>query len=72
MSDSFGYLTQKGYCAGGRCLTWPVLIGEFSAPSPKARGDDATVYGLADYINNVGAARDGRHSRIMYWFYWCW
>ena len=35
-------------------------------------GDDATVYGLADYINNVGAARDGRHSRIMYWFYWCW
>eukprot|EP00878_Enallax_costatus_P037071 GHUV01041821.1.p1 GENE.GHUV01041821.1~~GHUV01041821.1.p1 ORF type:complete len:108 (-),score=8.62 GHUV01041821.1:347-670(-) len=32
MSDSFGYLTKKGYCAGGKCLQWPVLMGEFSAP----------------------------------------
>lgn len=32
MSDSFGYLTKKGYCAAGKCLKWPVLMGEFSAP----------------------------------------
>lgn len=32
MSDSFGYLTTKGYCSKGRCLKWPVLMGEFSAP----------------------------------------
>lgn len=31
MSDSFGYLTTKGYCSG-KCLRWPVLMGEFSAP----------------------------------------
>lgn len=32
MSDSFGYLTTQGYCAQGKCLKWPVLLGEFSAP----------------------------------------
>lgn len=32
LRDSFGYLRTKGYCAGAKCLKWPVLLGEFSAP----------------------------------------
>ncbi len=32
LSDSFGYLTARGYCAGGKCSKWPVLLGDFSAP----------------------------------------
>ena len=27
--------------------------------------------GLVDYINNAGAARDGRHEAIDLWFFWC-
>jgi hypothetical protein len=72
MSDSFGYLTTKGFCDGGKCLKWPVLLGEFSAPHKGAPQDYATVEGLVDYINNAGAARDGRHEPINLWFFWCW
>ena len=28
--------------------------------------------GLVDYINNRGAAADGRHNKIDNWFFWCW
>jgi hypothetical protein len=72
MSDSFGYLTAKGYCAGGNCLKWPVLIGEFSAPHSGAPGDYATMDGLVDYINNAGDAKDGRHTTITNWFFCKW
>ncbi|KAI8476670.1 MAG: glycoside hydrolase superfamily [Monoraphidium minutum] len=72
LSDSFGYLTTKGYCAGGKCLKWPVLLGEFSAPHGGAPGDYKAVEGLVKYINNEGEARDGRHEPIHLWFFWCW
>eukprot|EP00775_Hariotina_reticulata_P013833 gene13833-13954_t len=72
MSDSFGYLTTKGYCSGGKCLKWPVLVGEFSAPHAGAPGDYPTMEGLVNYFNNAGAANDGRHTPITNWFYWCW
>lgn len=69
MSDSFGYLTIKGYCAGGNCLKWPVLLGEFSAPHGGAAGDYPTMDGLVNYINNAGDAKDGRHTAITNWFF---
>lgn len=70
MSDSFGYLTTQGYCtAGNTCLKWPVLLGEFSAPHAGAAGDSATIDGLVDYINNAGAGKDGRHTKITNWFF---
>ncbi|KAF8057110.1 PRY3 [Scenedesmus sp. PABB004] len=72
MSDSFGYLTTKGYCAAGKCLKWPVLLGEFSAPHAGAPGDYATMRGLVSYVKNEGTANDGRHTAITNWFYWCW
>jgi hypothetical protein len=69
MSDSFGYLTTKGYCSGGKCLQWPVLLGEFSAPHSGAPGDAATMEGLVAYINNAGEGKDGRHTPITNWFF---
>jgi hypothetical protein len=48
MSDSFGYLTQKGFSSGGKTVRWPVLIGEFSAPHAGAPGDYATMDGFVD------------------------
>lgn len=78
LDDSFGYLTTRGFCGGGgggggsrRCLTWPVLIGEFSAPNPGAPGDRATMEGFVEYVNNAGAARDASRGAIS-WFYWAW
>lgn len=72
LSDSFGYLTTKGYCANSKCLKWPVLLGEFSAPHAGAPEDYAAVEGLVQYITNQGQARDGRHEPIHLWFFWCW
>jgi hypothetical protein len=72
MSDSFGYLSTQGYCSAGKCLKWPVLLGEFSAPHGGAPQDHAAAAGLVQYINNAGPARDGRHDAISLWFYWCW
>jgi hypothetical protein len=72
LSDSFGYLTTKGYCADGKCLKWPVLLGEFSAPHGGAPQDAAAVQGLVNYINNAGDARDGRHQPIDLWFFCEW
>ena len=49
LSDSFGYLTTKGYCAAGKCLKWPVLLGEFSAPhakAPQVLGRSATTHSM--------------------------
>jgi aryl-phospho-beta-D-glucosidase BglC (GH1 family) len=28
--------------------------------------------GLVNYFNNAGTAKDGRHTSITNWFYWCW
>jgi hypothetical protein len=63
LADSFGYLSKKGYCAAGKCLKWPVLLGEFSAPHAGAPGDYAAAAGLVQFINS---------EPINLWFYWCW
>lgn len=62
----------QGYCSDGKCLKWPVLLGEFSAPHGGAPGDAATLEGLVQYINNAGDARDGRHTAITMWFFCEW
>jgi hypothetical protein len=62
----------QGYCLDGKCLKWPVLLGEFSAPHGGAPGDAATLEGLVQYINNAGDARDGRHTAITMWFFCEW
>ncbi|KIZ06654.1 hypothetical protein MNEG_1306 [Monoraphidium neglectum] len=72
MSDSFGYLSTKGYCGKNKCLKWPVLLGEFSAPHSGAPQDTNAVEGLVKYINNEGDAKDGRHEPINLWFFWTW
>jgi hypothetical protein len=72
MSESFGYLTQKGYCtAGNPCKVFPVALGEFGSTFTDSR-DLQTMPDIASYLNNTGAAVDGHHAAIPNWFYWAW
>jgi hypothetical protein len=44
------------------------LVGAVLAPG--APGDYNTMEGLIQYMNNEGAAKDGRHVKMNYWFFW--
>jgi hypothetical protein len=44
------------------------LLGAVLAPG--APGDYNTMEGLIQYMNNEGAAKDGRHVKMNYWFFW--
>ncbi|WP_068470682.1 cellulase family glycosylhydrolase [Candidatus Protochlamydia phocaeensis] len=71
LTESFGYLTQQGYCFGGTCKIFPVALGEFGSRFSDSR-DLQTMPDLAAYFNNTGAAADGKHHKISSWFYWSW
>lgn len=72
LSNSFGYLTQQGYCDGnGNCKVFPVAIGEFGSRFGSST-DIQSMQDIAAYLNNSGAAADGRHQAIPNWFYWSW
>jgi len=73
LSTSFGTKTQEpGYCnSNGDCIIFPIAIGEFG--SKFEMEDDITFMNdFADYLNNEGPAKDGRHVAIPNWFYWSW
>ena len=70
LTTSFGYLTQPGYC-NGSCKTFPVAIGEFGSLFTDAN-DVQSMQDFAKYLNNTGAAVDGKHHAIKNWFYWSW
>lgn len=70
LSESFGYLTQSGYC-NDSCKTFPVAIGEFG--SRFIESDDlVSMQDIAKYLNNSQDALDGKHRSIPNWFYWSW
>ncbi|HSX37466.1 MAG TPA: cellulase family glycosylhydrolase, partial [Chlamydiales bacterium] len=73
LSESFGYLTQGGFCPAGSttCKVFPVALGEFGSTFTDAR-DLQTMPDLASYLNNTGSAADGQHKAIKNWFYWDW
>lgn len=72
MTESFGYLTQQGFCTGSSpCKLFPVALGEFGSKFTDSR-DLQSMPDIASYLNNAGAAADGKHSAIPNWFYWCW
>jgi hypothetical protein len=72
MTESFGYLTEQGFCIGsGQCKVFPVAIGEFGSKFTDSR-DLQSMPDIASYLNNVGAAADGKHIAIPNWFYWDW
>ncbi len=72
LSASFGYLTQQGYCNGtGACKVFPVALGEFGSRFTESRDLDS-MRDIAAYLNNSGAAADGKHQAISHWFYWSW
>jgi hypothetical protein len=72
LSTSFGYLTQQGYCTGSTpCKVFPVAVGEFGSRFTDSR-DLQSMPDIASYLNNSGAAADGKHQAISSWFYWDW
>ncbi len=71
MTSSFGYLTEQGYCNGSKCKVFPVALGEFGSKFTDNR-DIQWMADMATYLNNTGAAADGKHQAIGNWFYWCW
>ena len=71
LSTSFGYLTQKGFCMGAPCRTFPVVVGEFGSKFTDP-ADAATMTGLQSYLRNQAPAQDGLHAAIGSWFYWSW
>lgn len=72
LSNSFGYLTQEGYCtAPGKCKAYPVALGEFGSNFTDQR-DLTSLDDLARYLNNKEGGADGRHNAIPNWFYWSW
>ncbi|HSW86842.1 MAG TPA: cellulase family glycosylhydrolase [Rhabdochlamydiaceae bacterium] len=72
MSESFGYLTQKGYCSGTTpCKVFPVALGEFGSTFTDPR-DLQSMPDIAAYLNNTGGAADGKHTAIPHFFYWAW
>jgi hypothetical protein len=68
LSNSFGYLTQPGYCSGS-CKTYPVAIGEFGSRFTEAN-DIQSMKDFAKYLNDP--TTDNRHHAIKNWFYWSW
>ncbi len=68
LSNSFGYLTQPGYCSGS-CKTFPVAIGEFGSHFTSAN-DIQSMKDIAKYLNDP--TTDNRHHPIKNWFYWSW
>ncbi len=71
LSDSFGYLNDKGYCNGGKCKVFPIAVGEFGSKF-ETEPDIVTMGDMAQYFNNVGPAVDGKHQPVKNWFYWVW
>ena len=71
LTNSFGYLTQKGYCNSTKCKVFPVVIGEFGSRFNDSR-DLQSMPDIAKYLNNSGGAADGKHQAIDSWFYWSW
>lgn len=71
LTNSFGYLTQKGYCYNGTCKAFPVALGEFGSYFTDSR-DLQSMPDIASYLNNSGGAADGKHHAIGNWFYWAW
>ena len=71
LSNTFGYLTKQGYCGDSSCKQFPVAVGEFGSKFVDTN-DEATMTGLATYLNNTADAVDGRHNTIPNWFYWDW
>lgn len=72
MTNSFGYLTKRGFCSSTdplkeRCRTFPVIFGEtgsfFSAQSDLAMLEDFARYMQAEDVD---------HAKVPNMLFWCW
>ncbi|KAL0047433.1 hypothetical protein WJX82_003298 [Trebouxia sp. C0006] len=71
LSESFGYLNKKGFCAGSSCHIFTVVMGEFNVNFGQT-ADVAFWTSLVQYLNNVGDAADGLHNAIGSFYMWAW
>ncbi|KAL3145645.1 hypothetical protein ABBQ32_003186 [Trebouxia sp. C0010 RCD-2024] len=71
LSRSFGYLNKDGFCSGGACHVFPVILGEFNVLLSSSL-DVAFWSSLVKYLNNVEDGADGKHNAISSFFIWAW
>lgn len=69
LSTSGGYLTKQGYCSGGTCHQFPIVVGETGSDLQDSR-DLAFYESMRKYIKLEGDGDDGRHSAIPSVFWW--
>ena len=68
LTDSFGYLTKKGFCtSAGACRTFPVVFGETGSRFTDAF-DLAMLKDFAIYMQT----EDATHARMPNMIFWCW
>lgn len=68
---SVGYLNKQGYCAGGTCHQFPIVMTETGSALEDPR--DLDFYNsLIPYLQNSGGANDGKHAPISSVFWWSW
>lgn len=70
MTLSFGSKTTTGYCSGGTCKRFPVVLGEYGT-SFKNDLDLQLHRDLVAYMHNQGDAGQG-HTSINSWIFWAW
>ena len=70
MTLSFGSKTTTGFCSGGTCKQFPVVLGEYGT-SFKNDLDLQLHKDLVAYMHNQGASAGG-HTNINSWIFWAW
>lgn len=67
---AFGYLATKGYCAGGFCRKFPIVIGETGCAFDN-KVDMQWLTDFAEFVNSRGEASAYNKQRIESWLWWC-
>lgn len=70
LNKSFGYLQKRGFCSGGTCHRFPIVIGEFGSFFHE-EDDIQWMKDFGEWMGNTGAAADEEHDAISSWAYWC-
>jgi aryl-phospho-beta-D-glucosidase BglC (GH1 family) len=71
LDRSFGTLNQAGYCSGGKCHRFPIVIGE-TGSAMRIREDAQMLPDFARYLSATGPGADGQHQAVSGWFWWAW
>jgi hypothetical protein len=71
LDRSFGTLNQAGYCSGGTCHRFPIVLGE-TGSAMRISQDAQMLPDFAQYLNATGSGATGQHQAVSGWFWWAW